>query len=337
MKRIIVFMLISALVVMTACSSNTTDNDAMNDAEASTASNGTTTNEVVEEVADEVYSLDNDGVDKAAFTEALGQLPAEVPERIITTSVPLTEMLHLLGITPVGVPTSSNPIPEDYKTIQRIGSPMEPDLEIVTSLEPDLLLGAESLRSTLDKNLEGIELNRAYLPTDSFEDLKLSFKVLGTYFNKVDKMNTVLSTILAKENELIKRADGNELPSVMLMIGTSDSFMVMSEESYLGSLVKRLGADNIATSVLQVTETYSPINMEQVIAADPDIILVLASGDHGASADKFEKEVKKNDAWTKLSAYKNDNIHILDYGIFGVTSISNVEQALTQIADYFYE
>lgn len=113
--------------------------------------------------------------------------------------------------------------------------------------------------------------------------------------------------------------------------------MVMSEGSYLGSLVNRLGADNIATSVLKVTDTYSPINMEDLVVADPDIILVLASGDHGASEDMFKKEVESNDTWTKLSAYKNDKIQILDYDVFGVTSIKNAEQALTQIANYFYE
>src|SRR5690606_5338306 len=138
-----------------------------------------------------------------------------------------------------------------------------------------LLIGAESLRSTLDKNLESIKLDKAYLRTDSFEDLKLSFKVLGTYFNKTAEMNKVMTTILDKENELIKLGKDKKLPSVMLMIGTSDYFMVMSEKSYLGSLVKRLGADNIATSTLKVTATYSAINMENIVAADPDIILVL--------------------------------------------------------------
>lgn len=331
MKRFYIVLLIAVLAILTACSATSKDK------EEKTNNAGNKTTGTVQTETDIVYNLDNDGIDQATVDEVLSQFPADIPERVITTSVPLTEMLHLLGVTPVGVPTSTNPIPVDFESIQRIGSPMQPDLEIVTELEPDLILGAESLRSTLDKNLEGIELSTAYLPTDSFDDLKLSFKALGTYFNKTDEMNAVLTTILDKENELIEQAKGKGMPSVMLMIGTADSFMVMSERSYLGSLVSKLGADNIATSVMKVSDTYAPINMEDVVAADPDIILVLASGDHGASEDMFQKEVASNDTWTKLSAYKNDDIHILDYNIFGVTSIQNVEQALTQIANYFYE
>ncbi|MFD5018071.1 ABC transporter substrate-binding protein [Paenibacillus sp. NPDC058367] len=345
MKKLLVLLVVAALTAMTACSStNTADNQTKNEAVTNTAANETkeanaanTTEAAKTADAGKEYSLENDGVDEALFNEALSQFPATVPQRIVTTSVPLTEMLYLLGITPVGVPTSTNPIPADFESIEKIGSPMAPDLEVVTKLEPDLLLGAESLRSTLDKTLEGMDLQKAYLRTESFEDLKLSLKVLGTYFNKKDEMNAALSKILDKENELSKLAEGKELPSVMLVIGTSDSFMVMSEKSYLGSLVKKLGADNIATSVLKVTDTYSPINMENVVAADPDVILVLASGDHGATKDKFKKEIEKNETWTKLSAYKNDKIQILDYSVFGVTSIINAETALTEIAKYFYE
>ncbi|WP_081387992.1 MULTISPECIES: ABC transporter substrate-binding protein [Paenibacillus] len=345
MKKILVLLVIAALTAMTACSSTNTADNPKNEAVTNTTANeskeanAAKTTEVANtaEAAGKVYSLENDGVDEALFNEALSQFPATVPERIVTTSVPLTEMLYLLGITPVGVPTSTNPIPADFETIDRIGSPMAPDLEVVTKLEPDLLLGAESLRSTLDKSLEGIDLQKAYLRTESFEDLKLSLKVLGTYFNKKDEMNAALTKILNKENELSQLAEGKELPSVLLVIGTADSFMVMSEKSYLGSLVKKLGADNIATSVLQVTDTYSPINMENIVAADPDIILVLASGDHGATEDKFKKEIEKNETWTKLSAYANNKINILDYSVFGVTSIINAETALTEIAKYFYE
>lgn len=150
-------------------------------------------------------------------------------------------------------------------------------------------------------------------------------------------MNEIMQTIVAKEQELEKQAAGKELPSVMLVIGTADSFMVMNDKSYLGSLVERLGAENIATSILKTDSTYSTLNLEEIVVADPDMVFVLASGDHGANEDKFKQEIAKNSAWTQLSAYKNDKIHLLDYSVFGVTSIANVDTALTTIADYFYQ
>lgn len=292
-----------------------------------------------EQVAEEstVVEAFEDGVDEGELQEVLANFPEEVPEKIVTTSVPITEMLHLLDIVPVGVPTSTNPIPTDFEAITRIGSPMAPDLEVISSLQTELIIGATALQDTLDKSVAGMNLQTAYLPTDSYEDLKLSFKALGTYFGKEEKMNEVLQNIVEKEQELEKMAKGKELPSVMLVIGTADSFMVMNDQSYLGSLVERLGADNIAKTVLKTESTYSAINLEEVVVADPDMIFVLASGDHGASEDQFKQEIAQSSAWTQLSAYKNDKIYMLDYSIFGVTSIANVETALTTIADYFFK
>ncbi|GKV65975.1 MULTISPECIES: ABC transporter substrate-binding protein [unclassified Sporosarcina] len=330
MKKVWVGILVGVLSVMTACSSDTEESAPDKVAKETVA-------EAEVKGEEQLTAEEGDGVDEKELEELIAQFPETVPERLITTSVPLAEMLQLLDVTPVGVPTSTNPLPAEFDSVERIGSPMQPDLEVVTNLRPDVILGAESLRTTLDKAIEGMDLPAAYLPTDSFEDLKLSFKALGTYFGKEDKMNTVLDQLTAKEHELVKQGEGKELPSVMLMIGTSDSFMVMNDKSYVGSLIERLGAENIATTVLKAKETYSPINMEEVVVADPDIILVLASGDHGASEDMFKKEVEKNETWKQLSAYKNDNVHILDYEVFGVTSIKNAEKALTEISTYFYE
>mgnify|MGYP002507980720 CR=1 FL=1 len=282
-------------------------------------------------------TLENDGVDEKELASALEQFPEGVAEQLVTTSVPLTEMLSVLEITPVGVPTSTNPIPAAFDEVQRIGSPMAPDLEVLTKLKPDLVIGAESLRSSLEESIKGIDVKTAYLPTDSFDDLKLSFKALGTYFEQTEKMNEKMQEILNKENELVQKAAGKDMPKVLLMIGTADSFMVMNENSYLGSLVERLGADNIATSILKAQDTYSPMNMEEIVVANPDIVFVLASGDHGASEKMLEDEMNGNEMWSKLAASQNDAIHILDSEIFGMASIENVEKALTEIGNYFFE
>jgi len=280
-------------------------------------------------------TLENDGVDEEDYEKVMEQLSGDAPERVVVASSALTEMLHELDVEPVGVPKSTNPIPEDFQSITEIGSPIEPNLELITDLTPDLILGSESLRGSLEESIEETDLEAAYLPTDSFDDLKLSFKALGTYFDKTELMNEKMQSILDKENELEKLAEGKDLPTVMLLMGTSESFMVMNDHSYLGSLIERLGVENIAMSQLGAKETYSPLNMEEVVAADPDMILVLTSGNHGATEDMFEETVEKNNVWESLSAYQNDNVHILDNDVFGVTSIKNVETALTEIGDYF--
>lgn len=324
MKGYLFILTICALILLSACGTGGNkekENDGNVPEDAAELSDGA------------LLTLENDGIDDTELAELMDEFPEVGAERVITTSVPLTEMLHYFGVTPVGVPTSTNPIPEEFQQIEQIGSPMAPNLEIITDLEADLILSATSLQSTLENQLADMDELTAYLPTDSLSDLKVSFKALGTYFDKTELLNTKMQSILDKENELKEKFKNDEMPTVMLLVGTADSFMVMNEKSYLGSLVDRIGADNIATSVFKAKDTYSPVNMEQVVATDPDMIFVLASGDHGAAKDMFKKTVESNATWKKLSAYENDEIHVLDNDLFGVTSIINVEEALTDLGN----
>src|SRR5699024_3875558 len=297
-----------------------------------------TTNSEEEKDKDKAESGGGHATVERSLEDILDQFPDDhVAERVITTSVPIAEMLAALDIMPTGVPTSTNPLPEEFANVDEIGSPMAPDLEKITDLESDLLLSSAALEDSLEESLESIDLERAYLPTDSFEDLKMSLEALGIYFEKEAVSGELLEKIESNEEQLKAELADVDLPSVLLIIGTDDSFMVMSEESYLGSLIATFGAENIASTTLNVTDRYSPVNMESIVEADPDLVFVLSSLDHGASEDMYQEEMESDDAWKSLSAYKNDQIHHLDYSTFGVTSLNNVDKALTDIADYFKE
>ena len=61
-------------------------------------------------------------------------------ETVIASSVAVVQILDALGIPMVGVPTSSYELPESVADATRIGSAMSPDMEVIASLEADVLL-----------------------------------------------------------------------------------------------------------------------------------------------------------------------------------------------------
>lgn len=62
---------------------------------------------------------------------------AAVPEqRVVSTTVAITEMMAALEVDLVGVPTSSKVLPARYDAVTKIGNPMSPDMELVKSLKP---------------------------------------------------------------------------------------------------------------------------------------------------------------------------------------------------------
>lgn len=265
------------------------------------------------------------------------QFPAESPNSIVTTSVSIAEMLNILDVKPVGIPTSTHKLPEGFDKITQIGSTVEPDVEKVVSLKPDIVIGPESIKESLEKKIKNSKLATAYIPTDSYDDLKVSLEVLGKTLNKEEAAQKYLSELEKREKALLDEVKDKKAPKVMVLFGSGESFMLMNETTYVGSLVKKLGATNIVNETLKTKEAYVPFNMEDVIVANPDAILLVSHGDPTAALEQFKADVKKNGAWEKLNAFKEDRVQALDYGTFGYASIEKAVDGLDQLSKILHK
>ncbi|MED4453917.1 ABC transporter substrate-binding protein [Metabacillus fastidiosus] len=267
----------------------------------------------------------------------LKQFPSEQPSSIVTTSVSITEMLDILNIKPVGIPTSTHKLPEGFDKITQIGSAIEPDVEKVVSLKPDIVIGPESIQESLEKKMKNSKVATAYIPTDSYEDLKVSLEVLGNVLHKEDAAKEYLAQLEEKESAVLADVKGKDSSKVMVLFGSGESFMLMSETTYVGSLVKKIGATNIVNEEKESKEAYIPMNMEDVIVANPDAILLVSHGDPTAALEQFKADVKKNGAWEKLNAFKEDRVQALDYEMFGYASIVKAATGLEQLNKILYK
>ncbi|GEE03497.1 hypothetical protein nbrc107696_39430 [Gordonia spumicola] len=274
---------------------------------------------------------------QAERTTALAQFPTHPAQKVVAASVPLAEVLWMLGVPLSGVPsTTTQQLPAALDSVPRIGSTMSLDVEKIISIAPDLVVAADGARSMVDPALKSAAKPAAYLDTDSIDDLRFAVDVLATAFDKKDAGDKVLAGIDAHIAALTEASEGKPQPKVLTLIGASDSFMVMSGDSFIGSLVAKAGADNIATSALHTTETYTAVNLENIIAASPDVVLVLQSGDTAKAQAAFDAEVAKNPAWQSLPAYKNKRIHVVDYSAFGYTSVSGLDKAVPTLSGLLY-
>ncbi|MFD4265578.1 ABC transporter substrate-binding protein [Rhodococcus sp. NPDC058481] len=273
----------------------------------------------------------------AALDAALAQVPAAPPKTVVAASIPLAEVLTLLDVPVAGVPsTTTQQLPAALDSVPRIGSTMAPDAEKIVALGPDLVIAAETSRSTVEATLASTTTPAAFLATDSFGDLKFAVEVLGAAFDREERAGEILGTMTAHEATLTAAGASADAPKVLVLIGATDSFMVMNNDSFLGSLIEKSGADNVAVSALGAKETYSAVNLENIIAAAPDVVLVLQSGDVAQGQAAFDAEVEKNAAWKSLPAYANDRIHVLDYSTFGYTSVGQLDRAVPTLAGLLY-
>lgn len=313
MKKILYStLLLSSVLLLGACGGNTT---------TSSTNKGLTATEK-EAVVKEISKDPNAAVETLAKT-----FPAEPAKKIITTSVTIAEMLQLLDITPIGLPTTSHKLPTGFEKIEKVGTAVEPDIEKIVSLSPDLVIGVDSLHTNLEKKMKNTKIPSTYLPADSYAQLRVSFEAIAKGLNQTAVADKYLVN-WEKENQKIVDAKDLSKQKVLLLFGSGESFMLMNTTTYVGSLVEKLGAQNIITEATKSKEAYVPMNMEDVVAINPSTIFIVSHGDADTALKQFKDEVKKNGAWNALSALKNNKVASLDYNLFGYSSITKTSEAL---------
>lgn len=332
------FIVLIALSLVACGSGNQTSNSA----ESSSGQQATATKPVESSSTNQNNSKESEQtapavqVDETKLQELAAQFGDTAPAKSITLSVSITELFDALGLELVGVPTTKSELPAAYAQVQRVGSSHQPDLEQIAKLEPNMVLAPASIKDSIDKILKPANLPAAYLPADSLDELKLSTSVLGRVYGKDAKAAEVLESFAKQENEIMETTKGKESPKVMILFGSAESLMVMNENTFAGSIAQNLGATNVLSDVLKQSETYVPLNMESIVTANPDVILLVAHGDPAAVAQKFEEDVKKNGAWEKLSAFKNGKLKTLDYNLFGIASLVKAPDAYKEMANILY-
>ena len=254
-------------------------------------------------------------------------------EKVVASSVAVVQILDALGIPMVGVPTSIYELPESVADAARIGNPMSPDMEVITSLEPDVIVSVDSLSDELKDSFEGTGAESVFVNLSSYDGLKESINQLGERFGAHDKAAEVLEGFDKKEAEVEKEIEGKEGPSVLIIFGAGSSFMVCSEDTYVGDLAKRVGAVNI---IQDAPAAFSPVDMEYLASCNPEYILFMAHANPEESLEAFKTEFESNEAWQNFDAVKNDKVIALPTGYFGMSANLQAADALWQLVTILY-
>jgi len=260
----------------------------------------------------------------------------EYPERTIGGTVAVVEMLDLLGVEMIGVPESRYPLPESCKDAEKIGKPMNPDIEIIKSLNPDMFISVSSLQADLEKKLENSNIESVFIENDSYNNILASMKKLGEIYGKEKEAQDFIDEVNSKVEEILKNVEEGDKPKVMILFGSPKSIMIATEKSFAGSLVKEVGGINIANEMGDFKDSYVPLSMEDVLKSQPDLILRLTHANPEDSKKMFEKEFAENEIWQNLQAVKEDKVYDLDNKYFGVSGNIRIVKAIEELAKILY-
>ncbi|EML9734252.1 TPA: heme ABC transporter substrate-binding protein IsdE [Bacillus cereus] len=265
--------------------------------------------------------------------ESAKQVKSESKERVVATTVAVTEIMDALEVDLVGVPTSSKTLPKRYKGLPEIGNPMSPDMEKVKSLKPSEVLSVTTLEYELKPVFDGVGMKANFLDLTSLKNMQSSISDLGKKYGREKQAEAVVTKLDKKVASIQKEVKGKKEPTVLILLGVPGSYLVATEHSYIGDLVKQLGGKNIVQGE-QVE--YLASNTEYLKKADPDIILRAAHGMPDEVVKMFDKEFKTNDIWKHFAAVKNNRVYDLEERLFGTTGNLAAIEALDELKKMMY-
>ena len=266
--------------------------------------------------------------------EATEQTETEEAGNVVASSVAIVEILDAMNIPMVGVPTSSYTLPESVADATEIGNPMSPDMEVITSLEPDYIISVDSLEADLGDQFKATGATTYFADLSSYEGLKTTITDLGALFGNKDAASAVIAGLEEKEANVEAEVEGKEAPTVLIIFGAGDSFMAASDSTYVGDLVRLAGGVNVVTDA---PSGFSPIDMEYLAEQNPDYILLMAHANPEESLKALQNEFDTNEAWQNFDAVTNDRVYALETGYFGMSANLQAGDALEKLVEILYQ
>ena len=193
---------------------------------------------------------------------------AQPPQRIVSLLPSLTEMVCALDRCQhlVGVDRYSN-FPASVRALPKLGGGLDPSVEAIVALRPDVVLLATS--SPAMARLESLGIKVIALEPKTHADVRRVLTVLGQLLSVPDAQRVWRE--LDEGLFMVAKSLPHKSPKTQVYFEVNSGPYAAGEASFIGETLTRLGVANIVPAALG---TFPKLNPEFVVRANPDVILV---------------------------------------------------------------
>lgn len=209
------------------------------------------------------------------------------PQRIISFAPNITETVFALGCGDrlVGV-TDFCDYPPEVASIKRVGGHINPDLESVAMLKPDLIF-VQGLHEKVATFAEQNHISVVRVNMDTLDTIDEGIRIIGDTLHRKEQADQLRSRIRSELDVLRKETE--RLPKLRVLVITTrlthdlNNLYTLGGASFISELLEVAGGENIFR---EANQAYLEASKESVVARAPEVIIEFHAGEKLSEEDQ---------------------------------------------------
>jgi iron complex transport system substrate-binding protein len=216
-----------------------------------------------------------------AAVQRLGPVAPPVVRRVVTLAPSLTDTVLALGAGDLLVGVSRFDERPEVQTLPRVGGFVDPSVEAVAALKPDMVLVQPSPgnRGPVEA-LAGLGIPILALRLASVDDVLAGLRATGTALGHAAEGEALARTLEHTRAEVRERSRGLGAVRVLFVYGFQP-LVVAGPGSFAAELLRDAGGTNVASDAGRAYPVWS---VERALTTKPDVVVDASNSDSGREA-----------------------------------------------------
>jgi len=232
-------------------------------------------------------------------------LPDHPLHRLVSIAPSITETLYALGLGErlVG-DTDYCDYPPPARALPHVGAMLNPNLEKIVALKPDLVLGTDEAnrRETADQ-LERLGIPLYGVTAHTVEGTIQSVEDLGRVLDWEQPTQKLVAGLRARVAAVEKEVQGQPRPKVLFVVWYRP-LITAGSQTFISNVIQRAGGVSISDNV---KGEWPHMGLEEVLKRAPDVILFPQTDAFAPGLDEFQKLP----GWRDLAAVRNHRLYFV--------------------------
>ena len=239
-------------------------------------------------------------------------MAARAPARIISLIPAVTEMLFAIGAGPKVVAVGSyDTFPPEVKRLPSVGALLDPNVERILSLKPDLVVVYGS-QSDLKQQLGRADIGVFDYRHAGLADVTTTIRALGERTGDGPAANALAGRIEQGLDEIRARVRGRPRPRTLLVFGRERlalrGLYASGGIGFLNDMLDAAGGINVLDDVkLQAVQATT----EQILARRPEVILEIRAANSAFPTGDRDAELRVWKTLAAVPAVRNNRVLFL--------------------------